>query len=119
MLVKKILVISTLVILSCGSASIAQACENKFGGVAMGNLEKSDLDRLKKRYRNTSMQIERDNKLNVFDVKGILGFSGEQTKTANNGSVEDWIWVDRENCKRKIKASFRDGELMKIKSYGF
>lgn len=119
MSLRKVVAISSLVILSCGYSQVAQACENKLSYAALGNLEKSDLDRLKREYRNTSISIKRENNLDLYDVKSILGFSGERTKTASNGRIEDWLWVDRENCKRKIKASFRDGELMKIKSYGF
>ncbi|MEM7594766.1 MAG: hypothetical protein AAF383_25255 [Cyanobacteria bacterium P01_A01_bin.83] len=67
------------------------------------------------------MQISRQekNKLDLGDVKRILGFSGQQTKTASNGRIEKWIWLDSDKCSRKIKASFRDGELIKVNSYGF
>lgn len=119
MLLKKLLLVSTLVILSCGYSQVASACENKFTSSAFGSLEKEDLDELKQKYRNTSMEITRSDTLSLWDVKSILGFSGEKTKSASNGRVQYWIWVDRDNCKRKIKASFSDQKLVKIKSYGF
>lgn len=121
MLFKKLLATLTVAIMLSGYSQVANACEDKFSYWAYGNLEKKDLDKLKKEYRNRSIQINRQeqNKLYLWDVKGILGFSGEQTKTASNGRVEHWIWLDSDNCRRKIKAAFRDGELVRIKSYGF
>ena len=88
---------------------------------AFGTLEKSDIDRLKKKYVNARRPIKNKKRVPVYDyeVQGILGFSGEQTKTASNGRIEHRIWIDRGNCKRKVKASFRDNQLVKIKSYGF
>ncbi len=119
MLLKKILAISTLVIISCGYTQLAQACEDRLTRAAFGSLEKRDLDELKRRYRSTSVKFERDNVLDLGDVQSILGFLGEQTKTTNNGRIEHRIWIDYENCNRQIKASFSDRELVKIQSYGF
>ncbi|MEM8718358.1 MAG: hypothetical protein AAGE84_03480 [Cyanobacteria bacterium P01_G01_bin.39] len=121
MLLQKLLATSTVIILCIGYSQAASACEDKYSYSAYGRLERSDLDRLKQEYRNQSMQISRQagNKLYLEDVKRILGFSGQQTKTASNGRIEQWIWLDYDKCSRKIKASFRDGELMKVNSYGF
>lgn len=119
MLMRKLIAVSTLVVLCCTYAQVANACENKYTYAALGSLEKEELDELKQQYRDTSIQINREKYLYLWDVQAILGFSGEQTKTASNGKVEDWIWIDSENCKRMIKASFRSGELVRIKSYGF
>ena len=119
MLSKKLLFISTLIIFSYGYSPVALACENKYSYAASGSLEKSDLDRLKKEFLNARRSIKNPDPIKLSDVWGILGFSGERTKTTNNGRVEHRIWVDRDNCKRKIKASFRDGELVKFQSYGF
>ena len=121
MSIKKLLATLTVVILCVGYSQAAYACEDKFSSLAYGRLDREDLDELKREYRNRSIQINRKegNKLDLGDVKRILGFSGEQTKITSNGRIEDWIWLNSENCRRKIKASFRDGELIKIKSYGF
>lgn len=121
MSIKKLLATVTVVILCVGYSQAAYACQDKFSALAYGKLDREDLDKLKKEYRNRSIQINRQegNKLDLWDIKRILGFSGEQTKTASNGRIEHWIWLNSENCRRKIKASFRDGELVKIKSYGF
>lgn len=121
MSIKKLLATLTVVILSIGHSQAASACEDKFSYSAYGRLDKEDLDELKRRYRDRSVQINRqaESKLDLWDVKGIFGFSGEQTKTTSNGRIEHWIWLNEENCRRKIKASFRDGELVKINSYGF
>ena len=118
MLSKKLLFISTLIIFSYGYSPVALACENKFS-YAAGSLEKRDLDRLKKEFLSARRSIKNPVSIKLYDVQGILGFSGEQTKTTNNGRVEHRIWVDSQDCKRKIKASFRDGELVKFQSYGF
>ena len=118
MLSKKLLFISTLIIFSYGYSPVALACENKFNPAA-SSLEKSDLDRLKKKFVSARRSLKNPVPIYLYDVQGILGFSGEQTKTASNGIVEHRIWVDRDNCKRKVKASFREGELVKFQSYGF
>ena len=124
MLFRKLSIITVAIVLSCGRTSIAEAniaCQNKFSIAAFGDLEKSDLDSLKKRYvaaRRSMRKKERDS-LSNYEVQGILGFSGQQTKTAGNGRIEHRIWIDRDSCKRKVKASFMDGELVKFKSYGF
>ena len=119
MLSKKLLLISTLIIFSYGYSPVALACENKFNSAAFTRLEKSDLDRLKKKFVSARRSLKNPVPIYLYDVQGILGFSGEQTKTASNGRVEHRIWVDRDNCKRKVKASFREGELVKFQSYGF
>ncbi|MGL5795385.1 MAG: hypothetical protein ACRC06_13485 [Waterburya sp.] len=119
MLFKKILSISTLLILSCGYSQVAQACEAKFTNAAFGSLEKRDIDHLKQKFLSTQGTLKDAVPVYVSDVQGILGFSGEQTKTASNNRVEHRIWIDQENCNRKVKASFNDKELVTIKIYGF
>ena len=124
MFLKKALILSISVILSCGYVATAQAetsCEDKYSYAAFGTLEKNDLDRLKKKYADARRPMNNKEKVPVYDydVQGILGFSGQQTKIANNGRIEHRIWIDRDNCKRKVKASFRDTQLVRFKSYGF
>lgn len=121
---KKLLTLSISIVLSCGYVEVAHAnsaCQDKFSSTAFGNLEKSDLDRLKKEYvaARRPIKSKERNPLYDYEVKMILGFSGEQTKTASNGRIEQRIWIERDNCKRKIKASFRDSQLVQLKSYGF
>jgi len=121
-LLKKTLILLISTILSCGYIPIAKAsttCQDKFSYAAFGSLEKTDMDRLKKKYVAARRPIKDRVPLYDYDVRGILGFSGQQTKTASNGRIEHRIWIDRDNCKRKVKASFRDNELMQLKSYGF
>ena len=124
MLLKKALILSISIVLSCGYVVEAQArtsCEDKYSYAAFGTLEQSDLNRLKKKYADARRPMNNKEKVPVYDyeVQGILGFSGEQTKTASNGRIEHRIWLDRDNCKRKVKASFRDSKLVRLKSYGF
>ena len=119
MLSKKLLIILILIIFNYGYSPVALACENKFNSTAFGSLEKSDLDRLKKKFLSTRRSPKTAVPVYLYEVQGILGYSGEQTKVAANGSIERRIWVDRENCKRKVKASFKDEVLVKFQSYGF
>jgi hypothetical protein len=119
MLFKKILSISTLIILSCGYSQVAQACEDKFTNDAFGYIEKQDIDNLKKQFVSTRGNIKSAVPVYLHDVQGILGFSGEKTKTTNNGRIEHRIWIDRENCNRNVKASFIDRRLSHIKISGF
>ena len=119
MLSKKILIISTLIILSYGYSPVVLACENKFSSAAFGSLKKSELDSLKKKFLSTRRSPKSAVPVYLYDVQRILGFTGEQTKTAINGRVEHRIWVDYKNCKRKVKASFKDEKLVRFKSYGF
>ena len=120
MLSKKLLFISTVIIFSYGYSPVALACENKFSAAAFGSLEKNEIDSLKKKFLSTRRSLKSAAvPVYLYDVQGILGFSGEQTKTTSNGRVEHRIWVDYKNCKRKVKASFKDRELVKFQSYGF
>jgi hypothetical protein len=122
MLFKKLLPLSISVILSCGYIQVAQAdlaCEDKFSYAACGRLEKTDIDRLKKEFYEAKRSITSPKPLDLYDVQAILGFSGEQTKTENNGAIEHRIWIDSDNSKGQVKASFLDRELVAIKIYGF
>lgn len=122
MVFKKILIVSISLALGCGSVQVAQAetsCKDKFSYSALGSLEKTDMDRLKKKFVSAARSPKFAEPVYLNDVQCILGFSGEQTKTASNGRVEHRIWIDRDNYKRKVKASFMDQKLAKIKSYGF
>ncbi len=114
--------LSISIILSCGYVQVAQAdlaCEDKFSDAACGSLEKIDIDRLKKEFSEAKRSIASPKPVYLYDVQKILGFSGEQTKTASNRRIEDRIWIDKEDCQRKVKASFLDQELVQIKIYGF
>jgi hypothetical protein len=123
MLFKKLLPLSISVILSCVYVQMAQAkdleCEDKFSYAACGSLEKPDIDRLKKEFYEAKRSITSPQPVYLYDVQAILGFPGEQTKTANNGMIEHRIWIDSDNSKRQVKASFSDRELVAIKIYGF
>jgi hypothetical protein len=124
MLFKKLLPLSISIILSCGSVQVAQAdvaCEDKFSSAAFGSLKKTDIDRLKREFNEAKRSITDTDPQPVYldGVQTILRFSGEQTKTASNRRIEDRIWIDQKDCQRKVKASFSDRKLVKIKIYGF
>jgi hypothetical protein len=122
MLFKKLLPLSISIILSCGYVQVAQAnlaCEDKFSSAACGSLEKTDIDRLKKELYEAKKSITSPKPVYLDDVQAILGFPGEQAKTANHGAIEHRIWIDSDNSKHQVKASFLDQELVEIKIYGF
>ncbi len=122
MLFKKLLTLSIFVIFSCGYVQVAQAdlvCEDKFSYAACGSLEKTDINRLKKEFHEAKRSTKSPKPVYLYDVQGILGFTGEQTKTASNGRIEHRMWIDSDNSKRQVKASFLDRELVEIKIYGF
>ncbi|PSB11151.1 hypothetical protein C7B62_06905 [Pleurocapsa sp. CCALA 161] len=122
MLCKKLLPLSISVILSCGYVQVAQAdvaCEDKFSDAAFGILEKRHIDRLKQEFLTATRSIKSPKTVYLHDVQAILNFPGEQTKTASNRRIEDRIWIDQDDCQRKVKASFSDRTLVKIKIYGF
>jgi hypothetical protein len=94
MLFKKLLPLSISIILSCGYVQVAQAdlaCEDKFSSAAFGSLEKTDIDRLKKAFNEAKSSITSSKPIYLYNVQAILGFPGEQTKTANNGTIEHRI----------------------------
>ncbi|BAU66371.1 hypothetical protein STA3757_37750 [Stanieria sp. NIES-3757] len=61
------------------------ACEPSFG---RANLERYQWDKLQKEYRNTSLSVNNNKVLSVWDVNRELGFSGVQTKTTNHHTTE-------------------------------
>jgi hypothetical protein len=94
-------------------------CKDKFSYAACGSLEKNDIDLLKKKFYEAKKSINSPQSIDLDDVQTILGFSGEQTKIASQGKIEDRIWIDQENCKRQVKASFLAKKLIQIKICGF
>ncbi len=80
---------------------------------------KKDIDRLKQEFLTATRSIKSPKPVYLDNVQAILGFPGEQTKTANNGAIEHRIWIDSDNSKRQVKASFLDQELVQVKIYGF
>lgn len=123
MLNKKLLSLSISIILSSGYVQVTQAadlqCEDKFSSAACGSLLKEDIDLLKKEFNEAKKSIKSPQPVYLSHVQAILGFSGEQTKTANNGMIEHRLWIDSDNSKRQVKASFLEEELVEIKLYGF
>ncbi|MEN9520184.1 MAG: hypothetical protein RLZZ381_2772 [Cyanobacteriota bacterium] len=123
MLFKKLLSLSISLIFSCGYVQVAQAedleCKDKFSYAACGSLVKTDIDRLKKKLDQAKKAFKSPQPVYLYDVQAILGFSGEQTKTTNNGTIEHRIWIDSDNSRRQVKASFLNEELVQIKTYGF
>jgi len=92
---------------------IANACrEGEYGNA---RLIKKKWTSVKKAMKNTSMTLERE-AVTKSRISGILGSSGD---CSTSGRIENCVWRDRENCKKKVIAKFRDGELSTIRKSGF
>lgn len=119
MLLKKILSISTTIILTAGYSTVAEACEKDFTYAAFGSITKEDIDDLKKTFIIKRRNIKESDPIVLSDLQSSLGFSGQLIKSTNNGKIEHRIWIDQENCKRNVKASFNNNELSHVKISGF
>lgn len=78
---------------------------------------KRDWLRIQKITKNNSMAITRK-PVNKKTIIKIIGFGGK-CSTSAGGRIEQCIWIDRQDCKKKIKAKFRDAELSTISKSGF
>jgi hypothetical protein len=52
-----------------------------------------------------------------YQITSILG-SPDSCKSSANGRIEQCIWIDGQNCKKKVQAQFRDEELSNITKSG-
>lgn len=102
-------------ILSLLTPQIANACEpNPY---SYSTLTRQDWTELKRVMRSTGISINRE-PVTKYDITAIIGYPNECSVSAN-GRIEKCIWIDGRDCKKKIKASFRDNELSKIRKSGF
>ena len=93
----------------------ANACEpNPY---SYSTLTREDWTAIKKVMRSNTRSINRE-PTTIFDITSILGYPDECYSSAD-GRTERCIWIDGQNCKKKIKARFRDNELSKITKSGF
>ena len=94
---------------------IANACEpNPY---SYYTVTREDWTEIKKITRNISLTINREY-VSRYDISRIIGFSGQCYSSAD-GRTEQCIWIDGQDCKKKIKAKFRDHELSTIRKSGF
>ena len=94
---------------------ISNACEpNPY---AYSTITREDWTEIQKITRNVSITINREY-VSQYDISSILGFSG-RCSTSSNGRIQECVWIDGKDCKKKIKARFRDYELSTIKKSGF
>lgn len=95
------------------SAPIANACQpNEY---SFSVLTREKWTSIKKIMRNNSMTLDRE-PVTKSQISSIIGFSGD---CDFKGRVESCVWVDRQDCKKKISAKFRDRELATIRKSGF
>ncbi len=105
---------STILIFSLIFPQVANACES---GNSDHTFDRSDWVKIQRITKNNSMSINREPVLKSV-IMEIMGFSGK-CSTSANGRIEQCVWIDGNNCKKKIKAKFRDQELSAISKLGF
>lgn len=102
-------------ILSLLTPQIANACEpNPY---SYETLTTENWTEIKRVMRSTRISIKKK-PVYKSQITGIIGYRGECSVSAN-GRIEKCIWIDGRDCKKKIKASFRDKELSIIRKSGF
>ena len=102
-------------LLSLLTPQITYACEpNPY---SYSTLTREDWTELKKIMRSKGVSINRE-PVTMYDITAIIGYPDECFVSAD-GRIEKCIWIDGRDCKKKIKASFRDNELSKIIKSGF
>lgn len=94
---------------------IANACQSN--PYSYQTITKDDWTEIRKMTKNTSMTINREY-VSKYDINRITGFYGE-CSSYSNGRIEECIWIDGRDCKKRIKAKFRDNELSTIRKLGF
>ena len=94
---------------------MANACEpNPY---SYTTITKDDWTDIKTITKNTSMTINRKY-VSKYDISNIIGFLG-RCSSDSSGRIEECIWIDGQDCKKKIKAIFRENELSTIRKSGF
>lgn len=102
-------------ILSLLTPQIANACQPNPYSYSI--LTRQDWTAIKRVMRSTGTSINRE-PVTKYRIAAIIGYPDECSISAN-GRIEKCIWIDGQDCKKKIRASFRDNELSKIKKSGF
>ena len=105
---------STILIFSLIFPQVANACDS---GNSDHTFDRSDWVKIQRITKNNSMSINRE-PVRKSAIIGIIGFGGK-CSTSANGRIEQCVWIDGKNCKKKIKAKFRDQELSTISKSGF
>ncbi len=94
---------------------IANACEPS--PYSDNTLNRKDWVEIKKITKNNSMTINRE-PVTYYTISSIIGFPG-RCSSSSDGRIEECIWIDGQDCQKKIKAMFRDQELSTIRKSGF
>ena len=94
---------------------IANACEpNSYSSRILSREDWQEI----KRMMNTSGTAINQEPVMRYHITSIIG-SPSSCSSSSGGRVEKCLWIDRQDCKKKIKASFRDDDLAKITKSGF
>jgi hypothetical protein len=94
---------------------IANACEPSL--YSYSTITREHWTKIKKITINTSMTINREY-VSKYDITNIIGFSGDCFSSAD-GRTEECIWIDGQDCKKKIQARFSNKKLSTINKSGF
>ena len=95
------------------SPSVARACESN--SYSFNSLSREDWTEIQQVMKSSRTSIDKE-ATSKWDITRIIGSPHTCSK---KGRVEKFIWIDREDCKKEITASFHDSELLKIRKSGF
>ena len=102
-------------ILSLVFPQIANACETN--SYSYTTLTREDWTEIKNMMSSNTRSINRE-VTTKSDVTSILG-SPSSCSSSADGRTEKCTWIDGQDCRKKVKASFRDRELARITKSGF
>lgn len=78
-------------------------------------LTREKWDSIRQLMKNTSMTLDRES-VTKSQISSKIRFTGN---CSFKGKIENCIWLDKQDCKKKITAKFRDSELVTIRKSGF
>ena len=95
--------------------NIAQACEpNPYSYQTLTRDDWTEIQMITKS-SGTSVRGNREPVMKS-DITSIIGFTGNCSTSADS-MIEKCIWMDGQDCTKKIKARFHNGGLIKIQMY--
>ena len=89
---------------------------------AYGTLTEDIWKAIASRYYQSRLRTNfnpRNDLLSLWDVKEIIGFSGIKVRESQEGNRQYWVWIDRHNPQKKIKATFNYYQLVDLKGVKF
>lgn len=94
---------------------IAYTCESN--PYSYSTISKENWTEIQQIKRSSNTSTERK-PIMKYQITTILG-TPDSCKSSTDGRIEQCLWVDGQDCKKKILAKFRDDELSTITKSGF